>query len=299
MIQMLELALKLLNERPLDKRRKYYLIVDTETATLPVNVSDKSKISLKYPLVYDIGWIVTDINGNIYRTRNFLVNEIFSNYQVFSTTYYCDKRQIYIDKLTRNEIIKADWETITQVFEKDLSEVNGIGAYNAYFDLKKAIPFTERYIQKFYSNEWETWYNNKISEIESLDGKTSKSKKSNPNYDAEIFEFKGIQYLVFDIWYIAIQHLLNSDEYKKKAVENQWFTASGKYFSTNAENTYRFITDNNDFSESHMALNDVRNEVEIFTKAVNHNKWNIGWGIQPFPYKILGTVENFIKESGV
>ena len=104
---------------------------------------------------------------------------------------------------------------------------------------------------------------------------------------------------ICDIWYIAIQYLLNSDDYKKKAVENQWFTASGKYFSTNAENAYRFIADENDFIESHTALSDARIEAKIFTKAVNHNKWNIGWGIQPFPYKILGTVENFIKESGV
>ena len=299
MIKMLELALKLFNEKPLDKRRKYYLIVDTETATLPVNVSDRSKVSLKYPLVYDIGWVITDINGNIYRTRNFLVNEIFSNYQVFSTAYYCEKRQIYVDKLASGEIVKADWETIMQVFEKDLHEVEGIGAYNAFFDLKKAIPFTERYIQNFYSNEWEIWYSNKISEIENSDGKTPKGKKSNPNYDGEIFEFRGMQYLIFDIWYIAIQYLLNSNDYKKKAVENQWFTASGKYFSTNAENAYRFIADENDFIESHTALSDARIETKIFTKAVNHNKWNIGWGIQPFPYKILGTVENFIKESGV
>lgn len=296
---MLELALKLFNEKPLDRRRKYYLIVDTETATLPVNVSDRSKVSLKYPLIYDIGWVITDINGNIYRTRNFLINEIFSNYQVFSTAHYREKRQVYIDKLISGEIIKTDWEVATKVFEKDLSEIEGVGAYNAFFDLKKAIPFTERYIQKFYSNEWEMWYNNKISEIENSDGKTSKSKKSNPNYNGEIFDFREMQYLIFDIWYLAIQHLLNSDNYKKKAVENQWFTESRKYFSTNAENTYRFITDKNDFIESHTALSDARIETKIFAKAVNHNKWNIGWGIQPFPYKILGTVENFIKESGV
>ena len=295
---MLDLALKLFNERPLDKRRKYYLIVDTETATLPVNVSDKSKVSLSYPLVYDIGWVITDIKGNIYRTRNFLINEIFSNYQVFSTAYYHEKRQIYIDKLARNEIIRVDWETAMQVFEKDLSEIEGIGAYNAFFDLKKAIPFTEKYIKKFYSGEWEVWYNNKISEIERNDGKTPKSKKSSPNYNAEIFEFRKMQYLIFDIWYIAILHLLNSYNYKVKAIENQWFTASGKYFSTNAETTYRFITDKHDFVESHTALNDARIETEIFTKAVNYNKHNIDWGIQAFPYKILGTVENFTKESG-
>ena len=97
---MLDLALKIFNERPLDKRRKYYLIIDTETATLPVNVSDKSKVSLSYPLVYDIGWVVIDINGNIYRKRNFLINEIFSNYQVFSTAYYSKKRSLYIEKIT-------------------------------------------------------------------------------------------------------------------------------------------------------------------------------------------------------
>ena len=298
MIKLLDLALKIFNERPLDKRRKYYLIVDTETATLPVNVPDKSKISLKYPLVYDIGWVITDINGHIYRSRNFLVNEIFSNYQIFSTAYYHEKRQSYIYELMNGGIIKADWETIMRVFEKDLNEVDGIGAYNAFFDLKKSIPFTERYIQKFYSYEWETWYNSKLAEIEKSDGKTSKSKKSSSNYDGEIFEFREIQYPIFDIWYLAVNYLLNSDEYKQKAVNNKWFSSSGKYFSTNAENTYRFITENDDFIESHTALSDARIETKIFTKSVRGNKHNILWGIQPFPFKILGTVENFTKVSG-
>lgn len=295
---MLELALKLFNEKPLDKRRKYYLIVDTETATLPVNVSDKSKISLSYPLVYDIGWVITDINGNIYRTRNFLINEIFSNYQVFSTAYYHEKRQIYIDKLASGEIIKADWGTVMQVFEKDLSEVEGIGAYNAFFDLKKAIPFTERYIQKFYSNEWEMWYSNKISEIEKVNGKTSKSKKPNPNYDGKIFKFREMQHLIFDIWYLSVYYLLNSAEYKQKAIANKWFSSSGKYFSTNAENAYRFITEDDEFIENHTALSDARIETKIFTKSVRGNKHNILWGIQPFPFKILGTIEDFTKVSG-
>ena len=296
---MLDLALKIFNERPLDKRRKYYLIIDTETATLPVNVSDKSKVSLSYPLVYDIGWVVIDINGNIYRKRNFLINEIFSNYQVFSTAYYSKKRSLYIEKIKSGEITKADWETAVTVFEKDLNEVEAIGAYNAFFDLKKAIPFTEKYIQNFYSENWEKWYNGKISEIETKDGKTSKSKNKNPNYDGEIFTFRDMQYLIFDIWNIAVTYLLNTDEYKQKAVENGWITASKKFFSTNTENAFRFISENSDFIEQHTALNDAEIETKIFAESVNHTKSNIIYGIKPFPYKILGTVENFTKVSEV
>lgn len=295
--KVLELALEIFNERPLDKRRKYYLIVDTETATIPVNVSDKSKIALKYPLVYDIGWTITDINGNIYRTRNFLISEIFSNYQVFSTAYYAEKRSLYIDKLNRREIIKTDWNTCMKIFEKDLQTVDGIGAYNAFFDLKKSIPFTEKYIEKFYSFDWETWYNNKIAEIENSNG-TSKSKASNSNYDGEIFDFRGMQYLIFDIWYLAVENLLNSDDYKKKAIENSWISHSGKFFSTNAENAYRFIRNDTDFIESHTALDDARIETEIFAKSVNHKVCNLTYGIKPFPYKILGTIEDFTKISG-
>ena len=84
----------------LDRRRKYYLILDCETATMPYannfEGSVKQKISIAKPLIYDLGWQIVDRNGNVYAKRNYLISEIFSVPTVFNTAYYKDKRPLYL-----------------------------------------------------------------------------------------------------------------------------------------------------------------------------------------------------------
>ena len=52
-----------------DKRRKYYLILDCETATLPFSkeFNCAKDIALQKPLIYDIGWQVVDKKGKVYK----------------------------------------------------------------------------------------------------------------------------------------------------------------------------------------------------------------------------------------
>lgn len=66
-----------------DKRRKYYMILDCETATLPFvseieSPENKKKIAIAKPLIYDIGYQIIDINGNIYKRVSCLISEVFS-----------------------------------------------------------------------------------------------------------------------------------------------------------------------------------------------------------------------------
>ena len=78
-----------MNDKLLDKRRKYYLILDTETATLPFVKSknyteaNRKKIAIMKPLVYDIGWKIIDRQGRTYRRKNYLISEIFCNWEIF------------------------------------------------------------------------------------------------------------------------------------------------------------------------------------------------------------------------
>ena len=66
----------------LDRRRKYYLVLDCETATLPYaanfDAEAKKKIAIAKPLIYDLGWQVIDRNGKVYRRKSYLISEIFS-----------------------------------------------------------------------------------------------------------------------------------------------------------------------------------------------------------------------------
>ena len=77
-------------------------------------------------------------------------------------------------------------------------------------------------------------------------------------------------------------------------LDENWETASGKYFKTSAETAFRFFSGNTAFEESHTAIDDVAIESQLFAEIVKRtkNKWSMG--IEFFPFRMLGTVENFV-----
>ena len=141
----------------IDKRKKYYLVLDCETATLPYasqfNAQDKKKIAIAKPLIYDLGWKVIDRKGKVYSRKNYLISEIFSVPHIFNTAYYASKRPIYLEKLRNNEIVLTSWEQAVSELEIDLEYTECVGAYNSMFDFKKAITFTEEYMTALYSDQ--------------------------------------------------------------------------------------------------------------------------------------------------
>ena len=150
-----------MTEKKLDRRRKYYCVLDCETATLPyaseLSAEAKKSVAIAKPLIYDLGWTICDAKGNVYRRRNYLITEIFSVPAIFNTAYYASKRPIYIEALEAGTIELATWREASAKLEADLADVVGVGAYNANFDFKKAIPFTELYISKLYSADFHNW----------------------------------------------------------------------------------------------------------------------------------------------
>lgn len=279
-------------EKKLDRRRKYFLILDTETATLPYaqnfEGAKKQRISIAKPLIYDFGWQIVDYKGNVYRKRSFLISEIFSVPSVFNTAYYAEKRPLYLEKLSKGEIILKDWKSATEIFENDLKEVFAVGAFNSMFDYKKAISFTEEYINALYSPnfyEWEKKQNAICDYIAS--GKIKESRKDfNPN----IFSFRNSDYLLFDLWGLSCKYILNCEEYRKKCICNGWLTGSKKYYKTSAETTYRFIKNCDEFIEVHMAIEDAEIESEIFAHIAKKCKNKIEMGIFYFPFKMVGQI---------
>lgn len=281
-------------ETKLDRRRKYYLILDCETATMPYASNfeggAKQKIAIAKPLIYDLGWQVTDRAGNIVIKRNFLISEIFSVPSVFNTAYYCEKRPLYLEMLRNGSITLTDWQTAIDYLLKDLANVESVGAYNSMFDYKKALPFTDLYIDRLYSpkfNEWETFQNKLIEKM----ANSNDRNENNRVFDEMHFNFRGNNYPMFDIWGLACEHILNCDEYRELCDCNGWHSASGKFYKTSAEMTYRFLKGNEEFIESHTALDDAEIETEIFAEIVKRTKNKFEMGIIYFPFRIVGKVE--------
>ena len=282
-----------------DKRKKYYLILDCETATLPYanKFSGKAKqvVSIAKPLIYDLGWKVIDRQGKIYSKKNYLITEIFSVPQVFNTAYYKDKRPIYLDKLQNQEITLTNWETAITDLVNDLQYIESVGAYNSMFDFKKAINFTEEYITALYSPNYQQWEENQNRICDYI--VQNPHKQGTKVFDPLHFNFRQKDYNLFDIWGLSCIHILNNDNYRQQCMDNQWLTASGKYYKTSAETAYRFLTNNMNFIESHTALDDVEIETEIFLKILKKTKYKFEMGIIYFPFKIIGQVPIIEEEE--
>ena len=278
--------------KPLDRRRKYYLVLDCETATLPYAINfdgeTRKNIAIAKPLIYDLGWQVIDRNGKVYRRKSYLISEIFSVPSVFNTAYYASKRPIYIDRLEKGETTLTDWKTAIKDLLVDMEQVESVGAYNSMFDFKKAIPFTETYINKLYSKDFYEWENfqNKI-----CDRIASGEKTRGENFDGNNFIFRNKKYSLFDVWGLSCKHILNCDEYRELCKEENWLTASGKYYKTSAETCYRFFKGNNEFIESHTAIDDTEIESELFAEIKRRTKAKFEMGIIYFPFKIIGRIE--------
>ena len=279
-----------------DKRRKYYIVLDCETATLPEAINydgeERKNIAIAKPLIYDLGWQVIDAQGRIYARKNYLISEVFSVPAIFDTAYYASKRCVYLEKLAKGEITLTDWKTASAELVEDMDACVAVGAYNSMFDYKKAIPFTDLYISKLYSPDFHDWLNYQNKKLPWL---ARGHKNENPNgFDETIFRFRGKEYPLFDLWGLSCRHILNCDEYKNMCLDNDWQTASGKYFKTSAETAFRFFSETLDFEEAHTAIDDAEIESVLFAEICKRTKKKFEMGIIYFPFRELGTVEDFI-----
>ena len=283
-----------------DKRRKYYIVLDCETATLPEAIKydgeERKNIAIAKPLIYDLGWQVIDAQGRIYARKNYLISEIFSVPAIFDTAYYASKRGIYLEKLAKGEITLTDWKTASAELVEDMDACVAVGAYNSMFDYKKAIPFTDLYISKLYSPDFYDWLNYQNKKLPWL---ATGHRNENPNgFDETIFRFRGKEYPLFDLWGLSCRHILNCDEYKNMCLDNDWQTASGKYFKTSAETAFRFFSETLDFEEAHTAIDDAEIESILFAEICKRTKKKFEMGIIYFPFRELGTVESFVMNGG-
>ena len=279
--------------------KKIYMVTDTETATLPfvdeIAFGDpdiRKSIAIARPLVYDIGWILMYRDGTVIVKRQYLVAEIFSVAKIFNTAYYKEKRPIYLDMLARGEIKVKTWNEIMKIFMEDMANADYVGAFNSMFDFKKAIPFTELYVKKLYSADYQAWENSQKNLCKRI---ATGNNKKNPHFDGEHFSFRGVECELFDIWGMACKHLLNRVSYKEMCLEYGMLTNSGEFFKSSAESAYRFLKNYFDFEEAHTALADAEIEGQILSKILAHHAVTVG--IEFFPFRQLGYTDEFVMRK--
>ena len=115
--------------------------------------------------------------------------------------------------------------------------VNEVYAYNATFD-RNALNKTYRYLTK---------------------SKTSVGSSHSKR-----------KYTVYGLW--RCDTIFQQKTFRKIALRECWFTPSCRFFSSNAETAYKYISFNYDFEEEHKGIDDVRIEYEILLYARRQKK---------------------------
>ena len=121
----------------IDKRRSYFLTIDTETAN-----------NIDNPFVFDIGGAIHDKQGNVMETFSFIVKEVFYGMpDLMAECFYQSKLPMYRAQIEQGfRQVKSWYEIRTHVHKLcDKYSVKAIIAHNMRFDYRSANT-TQRYL---------------------------------------------------------------------------------------------------------------------------------------------------------
>lgn len=222
----------------IDKRKRYGIILDTETAN--TIVEENGKLCMNYVLPYDFGFAVIDTKGNIYEKYSFVNSDIFCNeLELMQSAYYNKKIPRYIEDLSNGKRTLSNTYLIRQKILELIKKYNCrfVMAHNARFDLQAC-------------NNIQRW--------------TTKSKY-------RYFFPKGIE--IWDSLKASRAVIAKMPTYQNFCKEHGYMTKHKKpQVKLTAETLYKFITKNTNFSESHTGLEDVLIELEIYKYCKRQKK---------------------------
>jgi hypothetical protein len=221
----------------IDRRKHYIVVIDTETCPLDKELESVTPYNM---FVYDIGWAVVDKKGNVYETKSYVVRDIFfEEKELMKSSYYADKLPQYYEDIRNGNRKVATWYNIKKDLEDTMEKYNTktVCAHNARFD-DGATKNTQRWLTK------------------------SKFRYFLP-YGTEIW----------DTMKMAQDVVAKTPTYKSFCKENGYMTKHATPRpQVKAETLYKYITGDNDFIESHTALEDVLIEKEILAYCFNKHK---------------------------
>lgn len=191
---------------------------------MKIIVFDTETVDVEHAFCYNVGYTIVDIETKEkLLKRDYVVEQVWNNKMLFSTSYYADKKNLYVSALRGRRASIKHWGHIMQRMIRDIQDfgVEYSYAFNSPFDIR---------VFDFNCEWFKT--SNALDYLKTIDIRT------------------------------LINPLLFSDEYKEFCESNSLFTESGNY-SGNAESITKFITNNVDFVEEHTALSDSLIEADI------------------------------------
>lgn len=190
--------------------------------------------SIDDPMCYDVGFAVIDETGKVYESHSYVIADIFlDEKKMMKEAYFADKIPQYWEDIKNGKRQLRRFKTVKKIL-KDVCDqycVKIIVAHNARFD-NRSLNLTQRWLT------------------------SSKGRYFFP-YGVKIWDTLKMAREVFG----------KDDDFGKFCCENGYLTKRGQRRYT-AEILYRYLTNNNDFVESHTGLEDVMIEKEILVECL-------------------------------
>jgi hypothetical protein len=200
-------------------------------------VDTETANEIDHPLCYDISFAVADLNGNIKASYSYVVAEIFCDEkELMKNCYFAEKIPIYEKALKdKTKTLKSIYN-IRKVFRRVCREYNikTIVAHNSIFDYN-SLNMTLRYITK------------------------SKHRFFLP-YGVEIWDTLKMSRQIF----------AKDENYIKFCNDNNYLTSYKKPRLT-AEVLYKYISNDNNFIEEHIGIEDIKIETKILAECLKIN----------------------------
>ena len=121
------------------------MIIDTETTN-----------TLDDPIVYDIGFMICDFDGNIYSKHSFVNADVFCDKELMESAYFKEKIPTYWEQIKKGERTLTSFNNIKWTLRHIMkeNEVTKVFAYNCRFDYI-SLATTQRYIT---SSKWRYFF---------------------------------------------------------------------------------------------------------------------------------------------
>lgn len=190
--------------------------------------------SIDDPMCYDVGFAVIDETGKVYESHSYVIADIFlDEKKMMKEAYFADKIPQYWEDIKNGKRQLRRFKTVKKIL-KDVCDqycVKIIVAHNARFD-NRSLNLTQRWLT------------------------SSKYRYFFPY---------GVK--VWDTLKMAREIFGKDEDYGHFCYKNGYLTKRGQRRYT-AEILYRYLTNNNDFVESHTGLEDVMIEKEILVECL-------------------------------
>lgn len=222
----------------IDARRHYLIVLDTETCN--GLTEEGGQVNLTNSLVYDTGWQVVDIHGNVYEKRSFAIRELFvESGELMQSAYYADKIPSYWDDIWSGKRTIVSFMTMRKQLLQDMKNygITEVSMHNARFDVN-ALNNTIRLLT-----------------------------------GSKVRWFFPYGTRIIDTLKMARQVVAKKPTYVAFCKRNGYMTKhKTPQVRLTAEVLYRFISNNLDFEEAHQGLQDVEIETVIFTYCKRQHK---------------------------